>query len=222
MNTREQWIEVMRNVHTGHAPEAASSVDASLREAKSFVEFGVAFRGARILDLGSGNGRQAVGLSYCDLAEYVGIEPVQVCVEFSQAAFAAFPNFRFVWVDLCNGTYNPQGAIDPATFRIPADDGHFDSVLAGSLFTHLENEDVCMHYLAETARVLKPGGCLYSTWFRAPPNQICASAHRTVFTESAVITMLTRHFTFYHTSEGMTDGYHDQWRTFTRKASDVR
>jgi SAM-dependent methyltransferase len=57
-------------------------------------------------------------------------------------------------------------------FRFPYEDGSFDLAIATSLFTHLL-APAAEHYVAESARVLAPGGRVFATWFaidqRSPP-----------------------------------------------------
>lgn len=55
------------------------------------------------------------------------------------------------------------------TFPYP--DHSFDLVIATSVFTHLLTE-ATDHYLAEAARVLSPGGRMFSTWFLVDPRRL--------------------------------------------------
>ncbi len=85
-----------------------------------------------------------------------------------KAISSRYPNFHFQLADLENLQYNPKGSQRAAEFVFPYEDGSFDVAVAGSLYTHLrpfEGE----HYLAETARVLRPGGRLVGTWFLIDP-----------------------------------------------------
>lgn len=215
---RDYWNNTMRLAPEGHNPDPVQAVEVSLREAESFYRNGIVFAGAKILDIGSGNGRQAIGLMDYEPGEYVGIEPIKACVEFSKAAFSKYGNFKFIWMDMKNDMYNPGGAVDPLAFRIPFDNGYFDSVIAGSLFTHLGTAEICCHYLEEIARVLKVNGKIFSSWFRDPPNTADAAHARTVLPESRIINMVCRHFEVYNTSGGIKSGYNDQWRIYAQKA----
>ena len=73
------------------------------------------------------------------------------------AATRGTQNFRFQVADLYNRRYNPHGAHAATEYRFPYDDARFDFAILTSVLTHLL-EDEADHYLAETARVLKPGG----------------------------------------------------------------
>jgi SAM-dependent methyltransferase len=54
--------------------------------------------------------------------------------------------------------------------RFPYEDQSFDLAIATSVFTHLLDRAVA-HYLQEAARVLAPGGRLFSTWLVADPDR---------------------------------------------------
>ncbi len=126
--------------------------------------YGRITRSSRVLEIGCGLGRTAFPLRYVVVdGTYDGFEIVQHKVAFLQRTFhKAYPNFRFVWADIHNTFYNPEGQIRAADYTFPYDDGAFDIVYAASVFTHLLPETAA-RYLAEAARVLKPDGrCLVS------------------------------------------------------------
>jgi len=75
-----------------------------------------------------------------------------------------WPNFEFSWAPIYNAKYNPFGTISATGFRFPYEDASFDFAFATSLFTHIVRDEA-RHYLAETARVLKPGGSCLLTFF---------------------------------------------------------
>jgi ubiquinone/menaquinone biosynthesis C-methylase UbiE len=129
-----------------------------------------------VLDMGSGIGRMACGLSrYLDpeTGSYTGFDPVHSGVEWCRKAYAEFPNFQFEWVDLYNELYRPDGHILSTQYRFPAEDGSIDLTIATSIFTHLYEPEVAAYY-REIARVLKPSGRSFSTAYLfdgdAPPN----------------------------------------------------
>jgi SAM-dependent methyltransferase len=74
------------------------------------------------------------------------------------------PRFRFTHLDVRNAAYNPGGAGAARDARFPYDDSQFDVAVAASVLTHLP-ADEADRYLAETARVLRPGGRLLATFF---------------------------------------------------------
>lgn len=94
-------------------------------------------------------------------------------VSWCQAHYRDTPSpFRFQHADVRNALYNPQGALVARGYRFPYAENSFDLVIATSVFTHLL-PDAAERYLAEAARVLTPGGRLFTTWFlvgdSAPP-----------------------------------------------------
>ena len=122
-------------------------------------------RGSAVLEIGCGLGRIAFPLRYVldGSGSYDGFEIVREKVEFLTSTFTpAHPNFRFVWADVRNTYYNPDGEAAAAEYRFPYVDASFDVVFAASVFTHMA-PDVAARYFAESARVLRPGGrCLFS------------------------------------------------------------
>lgn len=130
-----------------------------------FVEVGGLKPGDTVLDLGSGIGRMASGLSQylsADYGRYIGFDPVQSGVEWCRAAYSEFENFRFEWADLYNELYRPDGRILATDYRFPCEDASVDFAFATSIFTHLYEPEIGA-YLDELRRVLKPGGRLFAT-----------------------------------------------------------
>ncbi len=119
----------------------------------------------RILDVGFGNGQLAV-----PLAEYLrppgayeGFDIVPAAVEWCVDHITSqFPHMRFALADIYNKFYNPTGGSEAAEYSFPYASESFDFVFLGSVFTHMLTPGV-ERYVAEIARVLKPGGkCLCS------------------------------------------------------------
>jgi SAM-dependent methyltransferase len=138
------------------AVHEAMKFTARLREVKD----------ARVVDIGSGLGRLATGL----LAEqadvrYLGIDAnrsfVQWCKDHIERRH---PAFQFVHLDMANALYNPGGAIGATDLRLPVDDASADVVNLWGVFTNMVPEHV-EAYLAEIARILRPGGQCFLTAF---------------------------------------------------------
>jgi SAM-dependent methyltransferase len=120
----------------------------------------------RVLDVGCGIGRLARTLTDAlDPAAggaYIGFDPVASAVAWCAARYPA--HFRFVYADLRNDLYNPDGAVAATEYRFPVDDGWATLVVATSVFTHLDRPEVA-HYLAQTRRAMAPGASAVLTFF---------------------------------------------------------
>jgi SAM-dependent methyltransferase len=118
-----------------------------------------------VLDVGSGVGRVAVGLTNWLQGRYEGIDVVRRGIEWCQHAITPrYPNFRFQVADLYNRHYNPTGRVPASEYRFPFEDRSFDFVALTSVFTHLLPNDRD-NYLSEIARVLRPKGRCFATFF---------------------------------------------------------
>lgn len=113
----------------------------------------------RILDIGSGVGRQILQLlTYLTNGSYEGLDPIARQVRWCQERITPrYPNFKFQQIDVWSKLYNPTGVTRPASYVFPFADCEFDFVTLGSVFTHMFSRDIS-HYLSEITRVLKPGG----------------------------------------------------------------
>jgi SAM-dependent methyltransferase len=130
----------------------------------------------RVLDIGCGIGRMARVLAGVlqPPGSYDGFDVVASGIDWCRAHYTHTPvPFRFQHADLYNTAYNPTGTQQPAEYRFPYADASFDLAVATSLFTHLLT-DTADRYLAEAARVLAPGGRLFSTWFLLAGDQALA------------------------------------------------
>ena len=121
---------------------------------------------ADVLDIGCGIGRAAVALiPQLPTGTYEGFDVVPQFVAWcSREITSRHPNFRFRVADVRNRQYNRHGDVAPSEYEFPFADGSFDAALAASVFTHMEPDGV-RRYLGESARVLRPGGVLVSTFF---------------------------------------------------------
>lgn len=135
-----------------------------------FIELGGLRPGDRVLDVGCGVGRMALPLAdYLDGGSYAGFDTGREMVRWCQRNVSSrHPNFEFSWAPVYNTKYNPFGKLAAAEYRFPYEDGSFDFAFATSVFTHLLRADAD-HYLAEIARVLRPGGRCLLTWFLLTP-----------------------------------------------------
>jgi SAM-dependent methyltransferase len=115
-----------------------------------------------VLDVGCGIGRLAVPLTgYLDGGTYTGFDIIETSVNWCRKRIGSrFPHFCFDHVNVYNEHYNPKGKLKASEFDFPYADASFDFVFLISVFTHMIPGDL-HNYLAEVARVLRPGGrCL--------------------------------------------------------------
>lgn len=132
---------------------------------EQFVELAGLRPDEDVLDVGSGVGRVAVGLTGWLQGRYEGIDIVRRGVEWCQQAITPrYPNFSFQVADLYNRHYNPEGRVPASEYRFPFEDQSFDFVVLTSVFTHLLPPDRD-NYIAEIARVLRPAGRCFGTFF---------------------------------------------------------
>ena len=145
---------------------------------RDLVEFGGLRRGDHVLDIGCGVGRVALPLAdYLDqTGGYVGFDISRRAVAGCRKRFARRrPDFEFVWLDVYNGDYNAGGSVAETHARFPCADGAIDLAFAASVFSHVRMETV-RRYLAEAARVLRPGGRFLFTAYALTPERRSAAA----------------------------------------------
>ncbi|WP_335937716.1 class I SAM-dependent methyltransferase [Streptomyces sp. PTD5-9] len=147
-----------RFIGNGDFLEVGRQITAYMRD-----ELGVG-PGHDVLDAGCGAGRIAVPLTdVLTEGSYLGFDIVPHAVEWcSRTITPRHPNFRFAHVDIRQEIYNPQGTLSAADFRFPADDAAFDTAALVGLISHLRPAELD-NYLAESARVLRPGGQCFAT-----------------------------------------------------------
>jgi SAM-dependent methyltransferase len=124
-----------------------------------------------VLDIGSGLGRMAMPLTrhLSAAGSYDGLEIMPHAVRWCQRHItSSHSSFRFHHADVYNRLYNPKGQLPEETFVFPFDANTFDFTLLMSVFTHMLPPTV-KQYLAEIARVLRPGGTVLATAFLLDP-----------------------------------------------------
>lgn len=132
-----------------------------------FVRLGGLAAHERVLDLGCGVGRMALPLTQYlgEGGRYVGADPAAACIAWCTSSITpVYPNFSFLHLDVAHPLYNPAGALDAATDRLPFDDASFDFVALVSVRTHLA-PPALEQYAREVARLLAPGGRCFATAF---------------------------------------------------------
>ena len=143
-----------------------SSLDVGATYLRHFQQLADLQPDERILDVGCGIGRMALPLTrFLTSGSYEGFDIMKSNVAWCQQAITPrFPHFQFQHADIYNREYNPEGRLAGSTYRFPYADAGFDFAYLTSVFTHLLPEDAA-HYLAELARVLRPGGRCLATFF---------------------------------------------------------
>lgn len=119
----------------------------------------------RVLDIGCGTGRLARPLaSFLEDGSYDGFDVDAAAIGWCRRAYARHAAFRFLRADLFDPRHHPGGAHTAAEYRFPYEDDRFDVAVAASVLPHLL-ETGAARYVAESARVLRPGGRLFATCF---------------------------------------------------------
>jgi len=119
-----------------------------------------------VFDFGCGCGRLARQLIQQTPRprSYLGVDLHLPLVEWAADNLATrAEGFAFAHHDVRYDPWNP-GDDKPDVAPFPAADGSHSLVIAVSVFTHLI-EAHAEHYMREVARILRPGGVFYSTWF---------------------------------------------------------
>lgn len=126
--------------------------------------------GDRILDLGCGIGRLALPLTqFLESGSYDGVDPVSSGIAWCTSTISpVYPNMCFQHLNLRHPLYNPAGALETVNTRLPFENGSFDLICMISVLTHLEAPEA-LHYAAEAARLLAPGGRCFATAFLMNP-----------------------------------------------------
>jgi SAM-dependent methyltransferase len=119
-----------------------------------------------VLDIGSGVGRTAIAIStYLNKnGSYDGFDVVKQGVDWCNDGLGKdFSNFNFKYVPIFNDLYNTS-KLEAKDFKFPYEANSFHKVFSFSLFTHMQIDEI-QHYFTEIARVLKPDGLCFSTFF---------------------------------------------------------
>ena len=120
-----------------------------------------------VLDIGCGCGQMAVPMiKYLNhKATYEGLDIDSVSIDWCDEHIAPrHSNFHFHTADIFSTHYNTAGKGKAVDYKFPYKDASFDVVFAKSVLTHLLPAEI-ENYISETARVLRPGGRCWLTFF---------------------------------------------------------
>jgi SAM-dependent methyltransferase len=123
-------------------------------------------RNSRLVDVGCGLGRLAIGLleEFGDV-EYLGVDANAEFIDWCRKHIGQrHPTFRFVHHDVVNEFYNPHGNVHTAQIRLPLASASADIVYVWGVFTNLEPEHVPV-YVSELSRIVTDGGRIFLTAF---------------------------------------------------------
>jgi len=124
----------------------------------------------RLLDVGCGAGRLAIGLlsQVGELTHYRGVvvdsRRIQWCLRHITPAHAGF---QFVHINIENERYNPHGNRSLHEFSFPFAAAEFDLIYLYSVFSHMLKPDIQL-YLGEFFRLLDNQGRIFLTAFVEP------------------------------------------------------
>lgn len=119
-----------------------------------------------VFEIGCGIGRDAMWLSkVLTGGTYAGIDIISDSIEWCRLNIQnKHPNFSFFHFDVADTLHNPNGKLTVDCFRFPRPDNSVDRIFAFSVFTHMYANQI-EHYLAECARIMRPGGRAFLTIF---------------------------------------------------------
>jgi len=120
-----------------------------------------------VLEVGCGCGRLALALAkrLGPAGHYEGFDVARPLIDWCRANLEpVLPSFRFRLVDVVAPAHSPGGAVAASDFRFPYENEVFDVAIVASVFTHMLSDGI-ENYVAEAARVLKPGARFFATLF---------------------------------------------------------
>ena len=166
-----------RRCGTAYVDDAVYLRTADEEAARLFDECGLS-PGGRVLDIGCGQGRLAIGLRRRpEPVSYVGVdvspEVVRWCRKHLAGAGPAGGTFRFTTSSTKNERYN-RGPAAVAAPDLPADDAPYDVAYLYSVFSHMTDEDFLAHLRAIRTILAPDGRLFFTTWVErdVPPFEV--------------------------------------------------
>lgn len=135
-------------------------------EAHRLIDHFQCTRESRILDVGCGQGRLAIGLiRVLGESTYTGIDvsqdSVQWCKDFIEKEH---PSFTFKHLNLYNERYNKAGTKIDEQFQFDIEPASIDIIYLYSVFSHTTEHDMRV-YLRDFLRILRRQGKIFFTAF---------------------------------------------------------
>ena len=128
---------------------------------------------SRVLDIGCGAGRLAIGiLRRIGDIDYYGLDVLRDRIDWCNRFLArSHPSFHFLFLDVYSTRYNTSGRPIDDTFMFEFPDSHFDIVNLYGVLTNM-TETHAKIYLRDIHRLIKPGGRVFLSAFveRDVPN----------------------------------------------------
>jgi SAM-dependent methyltransferase len=122
---------------------------------------------SRVLEIGCGPGRTAIGLLYASypVGRYDGVDIDARAIEWCRRFISqSHPEYHFLTVDARHERYNPHGREMTMAFSLPFEPGVFDLIYLHSVFTNLIENDVRI-YTREFRQLVSPRGRVFLTAF---------------------------------------------------------
>jgi SAM-dependent methyltransferase len=135
-------------------------------EAQRLIDYFQCNASTRVLDIGCGQGRLAIGLlRVLGDVNYTGVDIHRDSIEWCRRHIEArHPACRFFRLDVYNERYNSNGVPLDDTFRFDIRDESTDIIYLYSVFSHTTESDMT-RYLHECRRILSGDGSVFFTTF---------------------------------------------------------
>jgi SAM-dependent methyltransferase len=145
---------------------------------------------SRVLDIGAGCGKPARAfLHHPYIDEYVGLDIDADLVNWSNAFLrpSTGQRFLFAFLDVQSDRYAAEGAVRAEDAVFPVQPGHFNFVIAASLFTHLA-PPAAANYLKQARAACEPGARLLASLHIQPADGgFSGDTHRADYTREFFI-----------------------------------
>lgn len=213
MIDRDEWLQKLEWMpNEGPGIRGDEYLDSGI---KTWAEYDLIPTGP-ILDLGCGHGRMAIPLTDAP-DEYLGIDILEPMIDWCNKAFENYTNINFKCFPVKNGMYQSSRSQAHRVYAEHVDfgllEGSFLTVIALSLFTHLESTAAVENYLRQIRNALAPGGTFISTWFLSPPNTVARTAARAVYSKNFIYDAFSEAgFSIKEDWGGTSGDWHDQTR----------